>query len=102
MEGEVTGAGPLAWPYCYQCDGPTVNGCTRCGRFFCAQHGGERLCWRSAGAGQRGNFLLRRQALCDECKPNPIWMAVSIAVLVALALAVGLLSALWLLPRFGK
>ena len=101
MQGAVTDAGPLTWAYCYQCDGATVNACARCGRVFCARHGGERLCWRSAGPGQRGRFVLRRQALCDECKPNPLWMAVSIALLVALPLAVGLVVALWLLPRFG-
>jgi hypothetical protein len=33
--------------------------------------------------------------------PNSVWMAVSIAVLVALALAGGLVWAFWLLPRFG-
>jgi hypothetical protein len=52
--------------------------------------------------GQRGTFLLRRQARCDECKPSPVWMAVSIGVLVALGLAGGLTWALWLLPRFAK
>jgi hypothetical protein len=101
MQQTGTGTESPAWPYCYQCDGPTVGACTRCGRFFCAQHGGERTCWRSAGPGQRGRFVLRSQILCDVCRPNQVWMRVSITVLVALALAGTLVSTLWLL-RFGK
>src|SRR5262249_43929920 len=102
VEGAATRAEPPAWPYCYQCDGPTVGACARCGRCFCARHGGERFCWRSAGGGQRGPVLPRRPAPRRGGKPPPLLMGVSIGVLVALGLAGGLTWALWLLPRFAK
>jgi hypothetical protein len=94
-------AGRPAWPYCYQCDGPTVSACARCGRFFCPQHGGERLGWRPAGPGLPGRFVLRRRPLCDECRPNRAWIAASTAGTVALAVAGGL-ATLWLLSRLGR
>ena len=95
-------AEPRAWPYCYQCDGPPTSKCTRCGRFFCPEHGGQRLCWRPiVGPGLGGKFALYRRALCDQCTPNPVWMAVSIALLIGLAVTSGLL-ALWLVSGMRR
>jgi hypothetical protein len=41
---------------CSRCGSPAVGACTRCGRFYCPQHGGKRRFWDGSG-----------QGCCEKC-----------------------------------
>ncbi len=64
-ESETQGRPSAAGLPCYLCGTLTARVCTDCGRFFCPQHGGERMCMP---AGSRMAFPTR--ILCDGCAPD--------------------------------
>ena len=70
--------------------------CRRCGRSFCSQHGGNRLCWRPLYPLSSARWSLARRPLCDVCTPSSAWMGISIGLAVCLALVGGLMAFLFL------
>ena len=88
---------PPPWPYCYQCDEQADAACGRCGRSFCSQHGGHRLCWRPLFPLSSARWSLARRPLCDVCTPSSAWMGISIGLAVCLALVGGLMAFRFLL-----
>jgi hypothetical protein len=81
------------WPYCYECDEPSVGTCTSCGRAFCSQHGGERLGWRKVPF-QRA-FVTER-TLCNKCTPNQVWVRALLGAAAVAAVPLGFLAARFL------
>ena len=75
-----------ALAHCYKCDGSSTSECSRCGRVFCAAHGGERLVSQSAPFSR---FTVSWRVVCDECTPSQAMLKFRFAVLVVLALAAG-------------
>lgn len=82
-------ASPL--PYCYKCDDSSTSQCSRCGRVFCLQHGGERLAPQSTGYSR---FTVSARVLCDECTPNQALLRLRLGVVIAIALVAGTLVAI--------
>ncbi len=56
--------GPVGMP-CHLCGTLSNRVCTDCGRFFCPQHGGERICV-PPGSG----MAFPTRVLCDRCAPD--------------------------------
>jgi hypothetical protein len=52
--------------HCAFCQQPAERACTRCGRFFCPAHGGER---RVLEADQGVQHPVTR-VVCDSCTPD--------------------------------
>ena len=79
---------------CFSCGQPAERSCTRCGRFFCESHGGDRL----VGEGARKGRRIVTRAVCDNCTPNQEWMAfqrgcgIVVFVIVLIVLAITLFS----------
>lgn len=52
---------------CAFCDRPAERACTRCGRFFCPTHGGQR---RVLEDGPGGFAVPALRVVCDACTPD--------------------------------
>jgi hypothetical protein len=79
---------------CYSCNQPAERSCTRCGRFFCSRHGGDRLVDEGAG---EGHHVVTR-GVCDNCTPDQEWMRSkqtigiqTIGIIVFIIAAIGML-----------
>src|SRR5947209_3462814 len=71
--------------HCATCGASADRACTRCGRFFCPEHGGMRSEWGKMG----------RRALCARCTPNQslvFWYPLLILLLFALVVVGGALG----------
>lgn|GEM_PF-4972540 len=79
-------------PYCYKCDGSSTSQCSRCGRVFCAAHGGERLASQSSVYSRL--TVVSARVLCDECTPNQALLRLRLGVVIAIALVAGTLVAI--------
>jgi hypothetical protein len=71
---------------CSRCSNPAVGACTKCGKFYCSEHGGNRQFWDGSGRG-----------CCEECFDQ--WSAnyafgLVFAVIVVIVIAVVALSKL--------
>lgn len=51
---------------CAHCGQPAHRACIRCGRFFCAAHGGYRLVGQGAGR----SYEVVTRGVCDSCTPD--------------------------------
>lgn len=80
---------------CAYCANDAERACTRCGRFFCHSHGGDRLV--SEGAG-RGHRIVTRD-VCNSCTPNQTWMATQQAMGIALFVLILLVILFFFLGR---
>jgi hypothetical protein len=86
---------------CAFCKQLAERSCTRCGRFFCPAHGGDRLVEEGAGDG----YQVVTRGVCDKCTPDQNWIKSKqrlglIVFLVALLVMLGFCLFDW--SRFPK
>src|SRR5262249_12124798 len=78
---------------CYLCGQAAERACTRCGRFFCSTHGGDRLGDEGAGEG----YHVVARGLCNNCTPDQremrslrVGLAIVPLVLVGIGVIIGI------------
>lgn len=83
---------------CAFCGQEAERACTRCGRFFCQVHGGDRL----VGEGLGNSYRVVTRAVCDSCTPNQAFkqFAKGCQIAVAIIVVVMVIAAVVLVGHF--